>query len=785
MATFENNGVLAYKDENGDKHLLYPVTKKDCVDGMEDVDAHLADQDNPHNVTAEQVKCSDGATVEAAIGAAAQAAASAQAVAGNAASDASAAKSAAETAQASADRALEAISKMAFTIDAVPTQSGSLSYTGNSQSPTWNSYNPDTLTISGETTGTNAGTYTAIFTPKEGYTWSDGTETPREVTWTIGRAAIAAVPSQSGSLTFTGEAQSPSWSDFDSTKLTIGGTTSATNAGSHNATFTPTANYRWSDGTTEAKTVAWVIDRAAITTTPSQSGTLTYSGAAQSPSWSNYDTAKMTIGGTTSGTNAGSYNATFTPSSNYKWSDGSTGAKTVAWSIGQAAGTLTLDKSTLSLDDDTTTGVITATRAGDGAISASSSNTSVATVSVSGNKITVTAKANGTATITVKVAAGTNHNAPADKTCSVTVAFANVFGVCWNYGATSTALSRLTKANDPNGLVTTNITTEPVPAVGTGSGSSPFDNYAPWKNMDEYNIINNAVSHKKGASGFSRTSYDTVVFIPEYYFKIVDDATNSKRYFYVCDKAKSGFTKHPGSGKYVGRYNTISGHYSKSGAAPLVNITRATARSGAKSKGSKWSEYDYAAWCAVWLLYLVEFADWDSQEQIGRGYVDSNSAAINSGGTDSMTYHTGRASGTDGKTAVQYRHIENPWGNVFEWIDGVNFNGGTVYVCTNPANYADNTATNYTSAGTKAQLDGWIKSLGMSANMPWAFFPTAVGGSETTYVPDYAYYNSGWRVLHVGGYWYHGSYAGLFCFYANGTSSGTNSYVGARLLFHP
>ena len=69
--------------------------------------------------------------------------------------------------------------------------------------------------------------------------------------------------------------------------------------------------------------------------------------------------------------------------------------------------------------------------------------------------------------------------------------------------------------------------------------------------------------------------------------------------------------------------------------------------------------------------------------------------------------------------------------------------------------------------------------------MPWAFYPTAVGGSETTYIPDYAYYNSGWRVLRVGGGWGSGGNAGLFCFYANGTSSDTGSGVGARLLFHP
>ena len=65
---------------------------------------------------------------------------------------------------------------------------------------------------------------------------------------------------------------------------------------------------------------------------------------------------------------------------------------------------------------------------------------------------------------------------------------------------------------------------------------------------------------------------------------------------------------------------------------------------------------------------------------------------------------------------------------------------------------------------------------------PWAFYPTAVGGSETTYIPDYARYYSGWRVLRVGGGWGNGGSAGLFYCNANNSSSDTNSNVGARLL---
>ena len=253
---------------------------------------------------------------------------------------------AAQNAQDAADAALEAVSKIAFTINAVPTQNGVLTYNGQAQSPSWNSYDPNAMTLGGVTTGTDAGTYTATFTPKEKYQWSDGTKTAKQVTWKIDRASVAA---------------------------------------------------------------------------PTQSGSLTFNGSPQSPSWSGYDTGKMTLGGTTTGTNAGSYNATFTPGANYKWSDGSTGTKTVVWRIGKAAGSLSLSKSSLALTASKMADTFTVTRAGDGAITAQSNNTGVATVNVNGTTVTVNAVGKGNATITVSVAEGTNYTAPANKTCSVSV----------------------------------------------------------------------------------------------------------------------------------------------------------------------------------------------------------------------------------------------------------------------------------------------------------------------------------------------------------------------------
>ena len=168
-----------------------------------------------------------------------------------------------------------------------------------------------------------------------------------------------------------------------------------------------------------------VANKITISNIPAQSGTLTYNGNSQTPSWSNYNSAQLTLGGTTTGTNATSYNATFTPKADYMWSDGSTTDKTVSWSIGKAAGSMTLSASSVTLNASNLTKTVTVTRPGDGAVTATSSNISVATVSVSGTTVTIkhVNQTTGTATITIKVAAGTNHTAPANKTVAVTAQF--------------------------------------------------------------------------------------------------------------------------------------------------------------------------------------------------------------------------------------------------------------------------------------------------------------------------------------------------------------------------
>ena len=370
-----------------------------------------------------------------------------------------------------------------------------------------------------------------------------------------------------------------------------------------------------------------------------------------------------------------------------------------------------------------------------------------------------------------------------------------VFGVEWDYSNPSTALTRLTVNNDPNGYIDYNVKGYPNPAIGTDGGCSPFDRFMPWAGMDEFNIINNAVSYQKDDPNFSRSANDTVVRIPRYWYKIEQDVANSKIRFYIANIAADGFAIHPAFNRgdgvtreaiYIGKYNSGAGYVSKSGLVPLSTITRATARTNSANKGANWWQYDYAAWCAIWLLYLVEFSDWNSQSKIGQGNVVGTSV-LNNGKCDSLIYHTGRAAGTDNQVAVQYRWIENLWGNIHDFADGFNANNRLCYICLNPANFADNTTTNYISTGITIETTtgSFIKGLGLSTIFPFAFLPTKIGGSAITYIPDYMYSGTGWRILMLGGSNSNQFGAGLFYFASNQANTFSNAIAGSRLMFLP
>lgn len=298
----------------------------------------------------------------------------------------------------------------AVVVSSVPTQSGTLTYTGTAQSPTWTGYDPNKLSMTGDTSKVNAGNYTTTFTPKPGCVWWDGTAESKNASWSIAKAAIAIPTAEDTELDYTGTLQHPEWENYDPDKITIGGDTAATDEGEYQTTFTPKENYQWTDSTTETKTISWSIKAGQISV-PTVSGTLTYNGTGQSPVWSGYDTTKMTIGGQTAGVNAGAYTATFTPKTNYEWTDGTTAAKEVVWNIGKAVPVLTVSPTSVELTADADTKTSAVTYNGDGTLSAQSQDDEIATATLSGTTVTITGVGSGDTTVNVNASAGTNYSA--------------------------------------------------------------------------------------------------------------------------------------------------------------------------------------------------------------------------------------------------------------------------------------------------------------------------------------------------------------------------------------
>lgn len=719
--------------------------------------------------------------------------------------------------------AVQAITVERGTIS-VPTVSGSLTYNGQTQSPTLTGYDADKMVLSGDTSGTNAGSYTAVVTPTAQYKWADGSTEEKDIQWSIAKATPSitfdptsvsldtSTTSQVVAVTYTGDGTLSAQSDnsgvatasLEGTILTVTGVETGNTAIQVSAS--EGTNYTAASASLSVAVQFAII----IPVVPTQSGSLTYKPyTLQTVSWNNYDPDQLTIGGSVKGTNAGTYTATFTPKPGYQWWDGTTETKNATWTIRQANNSATFyPDGTQTLNANKRSVTITVTPQY-GEISASWMDpdySQYADISVDNSSavsdgycyITVSAKKQVPAEIGkigyyVETEGSTNYVTVNYGKYVKIESLTSVFGVSWDSSQPSTALTRLTKANDPNKLVTVDITTEPVPAVGTGSGSSPFDNYMPWMGMEEYNIINTSgkVLNKKGESGFTRTniSVPVMVKIPEFYYKI--EKSGSIFRYYVADGPVDGLSLHPGSGdNYLARYEAgeaSSGTLgfilaSYSGTTPSVSKTRSTFRDYARNMASGFQLRDIAAWCAYDLLYLVEYADWEGQKKIAQGLV--NNPSVNKTGlTDAMVYHTGRANSSD-NSAVQYRWIENPWGNVREWVDGINFQNRTAYICTDPTKYADDTTANYTSTGvTLSSTTGWIKGLGLSTDFPWAYLPNEPGGSSTTYIPDYMYSGGGWRVLNVGGSYSKRLNGGQFYFDASNTSSDKNSDLGARLQF--
>ena len=348
-------------------------------------------------------------------------------------------------------------------------------------------------------------------------------------------------------------------------------------------------------------------------------------------------------------------------------------------------------------------------------------------------------------------------------------AVGNIYGAEWD-GSSNPKWTRTdAAANFP----------DPKPAVNNGTGSSPFDDIMPWAGMEKQTF----------------DQIGTFVSIPKYYYKWT--RTGSAMKLQISPEPQEGFLVSPahadrgdGAGErdivYVARYHTdenIGASYATGN--PWTGMTISRARESSHSWGADYWQYDFAMYWTIMMLYLVEFANWNSQAMIGYGCSPSG-VKFNLGLTDSMLYHTGTtAANRTTYGCCQYRHIEGLWDNVYDWVDGIYFSGANVYCIKNPANFSDTSGG--TKVGTRTTASGFISGWTNPAadGFEYALYPNAVSGSGTTYVCDYSYYNASGVVLCVGGHYSKNQYRGAFFLSGDYAASDVFAYIGCRIMKLP
>jgi hypothetical protein len=410
------------------------------------------------------------------------------------------------------------------------------------------------------------------------------------------------------------------------------------------------------------------------------------------------------------------------------------------------------------------------------------------------------------------------HEDHATINVSITTSDLTYFAFNWN-GTNRTYTTCGTQWNESTNSYSRTTT------VGTYT-QPDFDNIFPWSEMRRCTVWDNGTVHyyldadnsslKADGTAATLTGADGMVMvqIPKFYYDhtftgsthdynisrfnltgfevhnafIKDDVEVDYRYF----SAYEGSMWDASAGAMVSSANIITDMYaagdklcSISGQYPKTNEMQSEFRAMGTNRGAGWRQLDFDLNSAVQLLYIIEYGDFDSQTEIGYGRTQF------SGGTwvaDSYIGQCGKSNGDGDDTNsvagntndayMTYRGIENWYGNVWKWNDGININDNVPYVTNNASAWADDTETGYTNLGvTLAAANNWQITL---ADTDRGFLPASVG-ADATYVSDYYYQSTGWCVVLLGGRANNGANAGAFCMYANSAASDSAVTIGGRL----
>ena len=298
-----------------------------------------------------------------------------------------------------------------------------------------------------------------------------------------------------------------------------------------------------------------------------------------------------------------------------------------------------------------------------------------------------------------------------------------------------------------------------------------------------------------GAATLDGSAGQVMVEIPKFWYK--HTFTGDTHTWEISTGAADGYSVHPAFIKngvevpfrYMSAYEGfVSGSVmsSVSGQCPTTSQTRAAVRTYASNRGTGWRQWDYTLMNAIQLLYLVEYQDFNTQETIGMGRTELSG----SWSCDSLIGHSGKSNGDGNGTNsvagntnnayMTYRGIENWYGSIWKWVDGVNINDRQFYISNDDSVWADDTASNYTSIGTAHNANGYQNTL---VNTSDGFLPASVGAGSSTKLGDYYWQSTGWRVVHSGGGAGSGATAGGFSLDANRDSATSRVSLGGRLAF--
>lgn len=244
------------------------------------------------------------------------------------------------------------------------------------------------------------------------------------------------------------------------------------------------------------------------------------------------------------------------------------------------------------------------------------------------------------------------------------------------------------------------------------------------------------------------------------------------------------------------------------------NLTKANLELLAKNHGSNWHLETIKITSANQLLMIIELGIMDTQTAISRGFVDiTDNSSYNcsslTGSTSELGNSTGAAAetineingvettyNTKGKVSITYRGIENPWGNIWKHINGINFwgdgtkAGGEVFIANNFEFNESKKDDNYERAGfTLSNSNGYIKAMGYGTEeFDWLFIPSEIGGTDKLPIGDYNWVTTnlnGYRIVQLGGGWNDGSMAGGFCWNCDNGPGDRYRNLGGRLVSVP